>query len=199
VIEVFADVLCPFTHVGLERLVQYRDAIGSDEILRVKAWPLELVNGEPLAASLVADEIAELRREVAPDLFRGFTPATFPRSSLAPLALATAAYGLSSRAGEQVSLALRRALFEDGLDVSSADVLAAIREAHDLGDPPVDTEQVLVEWREGQRRGVEGSPYFFVRGEGFFCPTLRISHVGDRLHVERDDAALEHFLDRAFA
>src|SRR3954464_13451066 len=47
-IEVFADVACPFTHVGLCRLVARRRESNSDAVLWVRAWPLELVNGEPL-------------------------------------------------------------------------------------------------------------------------------------------------------
>src|SRR5206468_3084962 len=50
VIEVFADVRCPFTHVGLTRFVARRHELGRREPrLRVRAWPLELVNGEPLS------------------------------------------------------------------------------------------------------------------------------------------------------
>jgi hypothetical protein len=46
VVEVFADVSCPFAHVGLRRLVEQRDKLARDDIvLRVRAWPLELVNG----------------------------------------------------------------------------------------------------------------------------------------------------------
>jgi hypothetical protein len=49
IIEVFADAGCPFTHVGLRRLVEHRDHAGRDDVvLRVRAWPLELVNGHPL-------------------------------------------------------------------------------------------------------------------------------------------------------
>jgi predicted DsbA family dithiol-disulfide isomerase len=56
VLEVFADVLCPFTHVGLRRLISERARRGRDDVVvRVRAWPLELVNGEPLSAALVTD------------------------------------------------------------------------------------------------------------------------------------------------
>ena len=54
----------------------------STVVLRVRAWPLELVNGEPLAADLVAEEVRELREQVAPDLFAGFDPTRFPATSL---------------------------------------------------------------------------------------------------------------------
>ena len=34
-IEVFADVSCPFTHVGLRRLVERRQALGANKAIRV--------------------------------------------------------------------------------------------------------------------------------------------------------------------
>ena len=170
-IEVFADVVCPFTHVGLRRLVDRRDELGSSAVLRVRAWPLELVNGEPLAADVVAEEVEELRDQVAPDLFRGFDPSQFPASSLPAMTLADAAYRRSARLGERVSLALRHALFEEGRDIGSAGVLADIAGSHDLAPPDgVDRAVIAADLEEGRRRGVEGSPHFFVDDVGFFCP-----------------------------
>jgi predicted DsbA family dithiol-disulfide isomerase len=122
-IEVFADILCPFTHVGLRNLVARRDELDRPVAIVVRAWPLELVNGEPLDASLLAEEVAELRAQVAPTLFLGFDATQFPTTSLPALAIANAAYRRDPRLGEQVSLALRDALFEVGLDVSNPDVL----------------------------------------------------------------------------
>ncbi len=198
-IEVFADVSCPFTHIGLLRLVTRRDELGSSEAIHVKAWPLELVNGEPLAAALVAEEVAELRAQVAPDLFTGFDPAQFPATSLPAMALAAAAYRHGSGVGERMSLALRDALFEAGRDVSDPEVLTEIGRAHDVEREAGDDATVLDEWREGQQRGVGGSPYFFAADHGFFCPSLEITHVEDRLQIRRDDEALERFLDAALS
>ena len=78
-IEVFADVVCPFTHVGLRRLSEARRARDMSPPMRVRAWPLEWVNGAPLDTDLAAMEIAAFREQVAPELFAGFDPATFPR------------------------------------------------------------------------------------------------------------------------
>ena len=55
---------------------------GLDVGLRLRAWPLELVNDAPLDADLIADEVAALRAHVAPDLFAGFDPQHFPKTSL---------------------------------------------------------------------------------------------------------------------
>ncbi|MGZ4784252.1 MAG: DsbA family oxidoreductase, partial [Acidimicrobiales bacterium] len=89
VVEVFADVGCPFTHVGLRRFVERRDAAGRQDIgLRVRAWPLEVVNGQPLDPRFIAEEVDEIRTQVAPTLFTGFTESTFPSTSLPALAVA---------------------------------------------------------------------------------------------------------------
>jgi hypothetical protein len=110
VIEVFADVSCPFTHVELRRLVARRAAEGhATPVLVVRAWPLELVNGQPLDPGFVAEEVGALREQVAPDLFAGFDPAAFPVTSIPALALAHAAYAVDAPTGERCpSLDIRR-------------------------------------------------------------------------------------------
>ena len=199
-IEVFADVACPFTHVGLRRITERRRQLGSRASVRVRAWPLELVNGEPLAADLVGEEVEELRRQAAPDLFVGFDPRHFPESSLPALALAAAAYRTSDQLGERVSLALRHALFEDGRDVAKPDVLADIARTHSVSAVTgADGATVLDDWHEGERRGVRGSPHFFVDREGFFCPFLDISRVGDDLRIRSDPIGFDQFVARALA
>lgn len=110
-IELFADILCPFTHVGLRRFVDHRAGAGRTDVgLWVRAWPLEVVNGQPLDAGFIAEEIDEIHEQVAPDLFTTFDRGAFPSSSLPALALARAAYRRSPAAGEAVSLELRNLL-----------------------------------------------------------------------------------------
>ena len=200
-IEVFADVCCPFTHVGLRRLVERREALGRDDVrLRVRAWPLELVNDAPLDANFIAEEVDEIREQVATDLFTGFDVAAFPSSSLPSLALAAKAYEVSPAAGEQVSLALRDALFEQGRDVGADDVLVEIAAAAGVGMPDrADHQRVLDDWAEGRGRGVIGSPHFIVADAGFFCPALDVERVDGHLQIRADQAAFDAFVDRCFA
>jgi predicted DsbA family dithiol-disulfide isomerase len=201
-VEVFADVRCPFTHVGLRRLVEGRTAAGRFDVrLWVRAWPLELVNGEPLDPALIYDEVDELRRQVAPDLFRGFRPDSFPTTSLPALGLAASAYQLNADLGERVSLALRCALFEAGRDISDPAVLADV--AARAGAPSglaIDAAQVMSDWRDGQGRGVIGSPHFFVGRETYFCPSLDIRRDdAGHLSIAVDEKRLRRFMDRCFA
>jgi predicted DsbA family dithiol-disulfide isomerase len=197
-VEVFADVRCPFTHVGLRRLVERRMARGGDFILRVRAWPLELVNGAPLDVDLVDEEVNALREQVAPDLFAGFSPATFGATSLPALALTARAYDRDLATGEAVALALRWAMFEDGRDIADLDLLAGIaRTAGVVWSEGDAAAQVLDEWSDGGDRGVVGSPHFFVGGEGWFCPGLDISHDELGFRIVADDRALDTLIERA--
>lgn len=199
-IEVFADISCPFTHVGLHRLVEQRTVLGRDDVvLHVRAWPLELVNGAPITGDFVGTEIDALRESVAPDLFTGFDARQFPASTIPVLSLAAQAYKLDGRLGEQVSLELRNALFEEGRNVGDPSELTAMATSLGIEPPGPEAERwVHDDWREGQERGVLGSPHFFIDDQGFFCPALKISHAGDELKVEIDLDAFEEFSATVF-
>ena len=194
-IEVFADISCPYAHVGLARFVAHRQAVGRrDLVLRVRAWPLELVNGRPLDGVHVAGVVADLRGQVSPDLFEGFDPESFPSTTLPALDLVSDAYDVDLAAGEHASLTLRHALFEQGRDISDPAVLAALRA--DLGLPsarPASRDVVLADWAEGRSRGVIGSPHFFVDGTDFFCPALDIRRDAERRRIRLDAAGFDRF------
>ncbi|MCX2933874.1 DsbA family protein [Mycobacterium sp. CVI_P3] len=185
-VEVFADVLCPFTHAGLHTLIDRRAQLGHTEPrLRIRAWPLELINGKPLDPHHIGTEVAALRASVRPDLFAGFSADTFPTTSMTAFALTAAADRADDATlSEAVGIALRDAVFEEGLDIGLPEVVAPIAER--FGLEPLDADAtsaaVRADWAEGRERGVVGSPHFFVGGgAGMFCPVLDISRddVGD--------------------
>lgn len=202
-IEVFADIWCPFAHVGLRAVVARRRERGREDLpIRVRAWPLELVNDAPLDSEVTSQHVAELRTQVAPDLFGGFDPISFPATSLPALALAAAAYRHSETSGERVSLALREALFEEGRNIADPTVLAQIAQSLGLDRvvTPADEASVYADWHEGQERGVKGSPHFFCGHASAYCPSLDISKDdAGRLTVHRDTAALDSFLTGCLA
>jgi predicted DsbA family dithiol-disulfide isomerase len=197
-IEVFADIWCPFAHVGLRCARDQRDATGrEDVIIRVRPWPLELVNGAPMDPAKTTAHIEHLRHQVDGTLFAGFDPSTFPTSTLDSLALIEHAYDIDVRLGELATFAVRDALFEKGLDISDPSVLASIADALGIGPAAeIDREAVVASWHDGQGRGVKGSPHFFHGDREVFCPTLDISRddAGDvsiALNIERLNAFLE--------
>ena len=202
VVEVFADIWCPFTHVGLRAIDEQRILTGrNDVVIKVRSWPLELVNGAPLDAVVTQEHIDDLREQVAPMLFRDFNPKRFPTSTLEALALVVRAYRADPKLGEQASFALRDALFEHGQDISDVAVLKVI--AGDLGlelPDDADREAVLADWHEGQQRGVLGSPHFFCGDTDTFCPSLDIMKDPQRgVLISRDTSRLTVFLERCFA
>lgn len=200
-IEVYADIWCPFAHVGLRCVAERRRTLRrEDALLHVRAWPLELVNGAPLDPATTAHHVRDLRAQVAPDLFRRFDAEHFPTSTLPALAVAHAAFEKSLGTGEAVSFALRDALFEEGLDISRPDVLADIAGRHAIGAVDAsDKRSVLDDWYEGVKRGVKGSPHFFCSGHDAFCPSLEISKGGTgQLEVNPKLDVLDAFLTRCF-
>jgi predicted DsbA family dithiol-disulfide isomerase len=200
VLEVYADVTCPFTHVGLHRITDERDRRGhSDLHLRVRAWPLELVNGVPMDAHAVAGKVAALRDSVAPDLFTGFSEPAFPVTTLPALALTEAAYRAGPEVGEHAALIVRDLVFEEGRDVGDPAVVAAAAAALGVEVTDADVAQVQADYDAGKAKGVQGSPTFVVHGQSWFCPTLEIHKVGDTLQVEFDRDAFDAFVADVFA
>ncbi len=200
-IDVYADIWCPFAHVGLRAVVRRREQLGLRDVkLRVRAWPLELVNGAPVDVDVTVEHIEDLRTQVTPDLFAGFDPAHFPTTTLPALALEASAYEWDDKIGEAVSLALREALFEHGRDVSDPAVLEMIADAHGVPDVlDANDGAVRAAWREGEARGVQGSPHFFCGDDDVFCPSLDIA-PGDNgsLQIRRNIDALDEFLAACF-
>lgn len=194
----YADIWCPFAHVGLCTVRERRRQRGGDDVvLRIHAWPLELVNGRPLDAEVTASHIRELREQISEELFVGFNPVNFPSTSLPALALVSRAYRQSDSIGEVVSFALREALFEAGRDIADPEVLGDIARFYGVQDVEErDRQSVLEDWRQGQIRGVKGSPHFFCGERDVFCPSLDIRKSGDgRLLIDRSREALDAFLD----
>ncbi len=194
-IDVYADIWCPFTHLGLSQLVSQRDARDLPTTLRVHPWPLEIINSEPLGAEFVAEEIEDLRSQVSPDLFSGFRIDRFPDTTLPALALVESAYAVGDQEGERMSLELRKALFEDGRDISDPNVLSELAAA--VGVPEADEShrrRIDASLAEGKRRGVVGSPHFFADGQDFFCPALDIRRVDGHLKITPDVSSFEQFL-----
>jgi 2-hydroxychromene-2-carboxylate isomerase len=164
-------------------------------LLRVRAWPLEWVNGRPVDPALAAQEIEALRSQVAPGMFAGFDTSLFPRTSIPAFGLAAAGYALDDGTGEAVSLAVRDALFEEGLDITDLEVLGAV--GRPFGVEPLDLETavraVRTDWERGQARGVRGSPHFFLGDRSWFCPSLVIRHEPDRFDIDVAEDSMREF------
>jgi predicted DsbA family dithiol-disulfide isomerase len=185
-VEVFADITCPFTHVGLKRVIEHVADLDQSIDVVVRAWPLEWVNGSALDIAAVEVKAAALHDQLGVDDFVGLRPDRWPATTLPALELAAAAYEVDAATGLAVSLALRAALFEQGRDVGDPDVLAAIAAEH--GITPHDmSDAVQADYDDGLARVVSGSPHFWVGDSDFFCPALEIGHDADNHLTARFD------------
>ncbi|MFV2040253.1 MAG: DsbA family protein [Acidimicrobiales bacterium] len=196
IVEVFADITCPFTHLGLGLVTERLSDANEDVEVRVRAWPLEWVNGVPLDVTSTAAKIETLREQLGTERFSGFRPDRWPHTMIPALNLAAAAYAQGPSTGLEVSLELRNALFEQGRDISDPAILAPLADDHRL--PHAATEAgaaVTADYAEGRRRGVTGSPHFWVDDQNYFCPSLDVGHdpAGD-LTAAFDEAGLTEFM-----
>ncbi len=188
-VEVFADITCPFTHVGLKQVCRHVAEMSEPCDVVVRAWPLEWVNGAPLDVDAVMVKAAALTEQLGVDDFSGLRADRWPTSTIAALNLAAAAYERDPATGLAVSLELRSALFEHGVDIGDPDALALIAGAHHLPAPsPTAGTAVQGDYDHGRERGVKGSPHFFVGADDFFCPALDLGHDVDGHLTARFDA-----------
>lgn len=190
-VEVFADITCPFTHVGLKRVIHHVAEMTTPATVVVRAWPLEWVNGRPLDVDAVLVKARALSEQLGVDDFAGLRADRWPATTIPALNLAASGYARDAATGLAVSLELRAALFEHGEDVGDGEVLARIARAHDLAAPATEPgPTVTADYEEGKRRGVKGSPHFFVGSDGFFCPALDLGHDSDGHLTARFDAEM---------
>jgi predicted DsbA family dithiol-disulfide isomerase len=197
-IEVFADITCPFTHVGLKRVIEHIAELERPATVHVRAWPLEWVNGAGLEVEAVEAKAKALTQQLGVDDFSGLDHDQWPSSTVGALALAAGAYAVDMATGLAVSVELRRALFEQGRNIGDRQVLAEIAANHGLSLPePDDVAAVQADYDEGCSRGVSGSPHFFVGQDNFFCPALDLGHDADgNLTARLDTEGLAAFFAR---
>ncbi len=197
-VEVYADITCPFAHVGLKRVARHIAELSEPADLIVRAWPLEWVNGAPLDVDAVLVKATALTDQLGVDDFSGLRADAWPASTIAALNLSAIAYERDAATGLAVSLELRAALFEHGQNVGGADVLARIAAAHGLEAPSAAAiAAVRADYDGGLARGVKGSPHFFVESDDFFCPTLDLGHdAAGHLTARFDADMLADFLAR---
>ena len=197
-LEVFADITCPFTHVGLKQVVGHVAEMSEPVEVVMRAWPLEWVNGSPLDVEAVLVKAAALSDQLGVDDFTGLRADRWPATTIPALELAAAAYARDAATGLAVSMELRAALFEQGVDVADPDALALIAAAHHLdADDPEIGRTIRSDYEAGQRRGVRGSPHFFIGDDAFFCPALDLGRDADgHLTARFDSAMLADFFAR---
>ncbi len=194
-VEVFAEITCPFAYVGLTHVVEHVAELGVPVDIIVRGWPLEWVNGTGLDVAGVQTKAEVLRAQLGIGDFAGLRADHWPTTTVPALALAAAAYEVDAATGLAVSLAVRNAVFEEGIDISDPAALDAIAKAHGVEFDGADERRLRADYEDGRARGVKGSPHYFVATEDFFCPALDLGRdADDHLTAHFDPDGLGRFL-----
>ena len=201
IIEVFADIWCPFTHVGLRAVKERARSGRGDVAIWVRAWPLELVNGAPLDPAVTKAHADDLRNQVAPNLFQHLDVERFPARPSMPSHWPTAPIGpgptpASGPASRSAMLSSKRAGTSRTQPCCNA--LRAISGSR--CPTATDRSDVVEDWGEGVRRGVLGSPHFFCGDTDVFCPSLDITRDAvEGMSIVKDVSRLTEFLAQCLA
>jgi predicted DsbA family dithiol-disulfide isomerase len=166
---VFSDIVCPWATVIVLRLHAARARAGAEEELAIvhRALPLELLLERPIARR-VADAEIPLCASLTPDfgwsLWQG-RPEEYPVTSLLALEAVQAAADQSSRAAEELDLALRRAFFAESRCISMRhEVLIAARTS-----PSVDVDRIADALDTGTYRAAVTDDFAAARAAGVPC------------------------------
>jgi predicted DsbA family dithiol-disulfide isomerase len=213
-VVVYTDVACPWSTVGLHRFYAARSRLGLDERVRVelRLFLLEDVNGGPVPRRMLDAEmpvVGPLEPGLGLASWRG-EPDAWPVTSLPANEAVHAAAAQSSRAAEQLDMALRLALFRDGRCISLLHEIVDVARGCDL----VDADALAVALEDGRARGpmiadyrrhrndVQGSPHFFLPdGSDVLNPGIELHEQEDAGYpvVDADDPSTHEDLVRRAA
>ncbi len=146
-IEVWSDLMCPWGYLAGIYLRRARDEYGTDHVeLAFRMWPRDVAEDAPQVPSrLDAEMVAAAQHE--PNAFSRYVAPTWPSSSLLASEAQRWGYSLGPEVGETLDLALRRALFLHGHDLSRITELVKI--AHNEG---LDGDHLAASLRSGRFR-----------------------------------------------
>ena len=166
---VYSDIVCPWATVVVLRLHEARARAGAEDELAIvhRALPLELLLERPIARRIVDAEIplcASLTPEFGWSLWQG-RPEEYPATSMLACEAVQAATAQSTRAAEQLDLALRRAFFARSRCISLRhEVLAAAATC-----PDVDVDRLAETLDSGIGRAAVTADFRASRAEGIPC------------------------------
>lgn len=194
VITVWSEIYCPFAYLMMSRLVEAVESSDQRIEIQSRAWPLELKNEKPFPAETVAAEIPALA-QYEPDAFArpsGDWPTTF----LPAFEAVKWAYSLGTSEGVALDLAVRRAFFRDGANVSYRHVLLDVAEVQGLDrdglagalDSGRFRAAVMNDYAEAEKIGVKGSPTVILPdGASMVNPGMKIDWVRGLPIIVADD------------
>jgi predicted DsbA family dithiol-disulfide isomerase len=216
-VVVFTDVVCGWSTIALHRFYRARERLGLTDAVRIdhQLFLLEDVNEFPIPKRYLDAELPVIGT-LAPEF--GWKPwagdaSTWPITSLLANEAVHAAKRQSTRAAEDLDMALRHAFFTDSRPISLLHEIVDVARGCDA----VDADALRRDLDEGSARAemmrvyrahaedVQGSPHFFL-ADGFDVhnPGIELHWEGDPGGgfpvVDHDDpSAIEDLLQRAAA
>lgn len=171
----WADPGCPWATLALYRLHRARRDAGAEDrlVFDIRAFPLELLNGQPTPRLIVDAEIpvvGGLEPDIGMSLWSGRVDA-YPVTTLLAFEAIMAAKEQGAGPADRLDLALRLALFRDSLCISLHHVIcevagrvegldaAALEDALRSGRH---RPRVFTDKEEAESTGVQGSPHLFL-------------------------------------
>ena len=191
-LEFWADYICPWAYVARVRIDPLIKEYKNSVKLEIKALPLEWVNGVPTSRESLEAEwwVAAVHDRRA--VFGLYRDNTFPNTAIPVFRAGKAALLQSYDKFLEFDLQVRRALFQDGMDISKVDVLLSIasRVGLDLDrfrkymDSEESLEAVKQDYEQGREKlDPQGSPSFVLpNGKQLYNPAgASITWDGDRI------------------
>lgn len=143
----WTEFYCPWSYIGTVRLGAIMPEYQGRLKLRVRAFPLELIDGHSAPRHILDQEwwlaaIQEPRAEFAP-----YTGDDWPTTTMPAFEAAWCAWRLGDQIGLDYDLRVRRAFFAQGRNIGRRDVLVAIAEEAGL-----DMDRFVRDFESGQAR-----------------------------------------------
>ena len=152
VIVVFSDIWCSFAHIAIHRLHATRRRLGLAGRVEFdhRAFPLELLNGEPSPRPGTDSEVGRMAGHEPDAGWQLWQDKDwlYPSTMLPALEAVQAAKDQSSRAAEQLDLALRRAFWAESRCISNTSVILDVAS----GAEGVDVDKLAEALGDGRAR-----------------------------------------------
>jgi predicted DsbA family dithiol-disulfide isomerase len=191
-IQVWSDLLCPFAHVAIHRLIVAREQLGLADRVRLDhhTFPLELFNGPHPRPGTDSEAVG--LGQIEPDAgFRLWTAPEwqYPSTVLLAAEAVHAAKPQGLAASENLDRALRRAFWTDSRSIGHRAVILTVAEETGTVDAEALTEaldsgrhraDVMTDYAVAQTDLVQGSPHLFLAdGYSAYNPGITVHWQGE--------------------
>jgi len=167
-ITIWSDIHCPWAYVAILRLHRMRDHLGADHLIfDLRSYPRELAAGEEINAETAKRDVVALA-QLEPTAFSALRSEAWPTTNLPAFEAQKWGFSLGQEIGESFDLALRRAVFLHGHNLSVRSELLAVAETEGLMSDQLGAalndgrfrKAVTTDLDDALAQNVVGSPHF---------------------------------------